>query len=61
MAWCYVCDTDFKFAYGIFCSVFNFFNEFVVLEQCWVDVGLFVRKYLVIGLIVAFLFGDLIG
>ena len=33
--------------------------NFVVLEHCGVDVGLFIRKYLVIGLIVAFLFGDL--
>ena len=34
--------------------------SFVILEHCGVDVGLFIRKYLVIGLIVDFLFGDLI-
>ena len=34
--------------------------SFVVLEHCWVDVGLFIRNYLVIGLIVAVLFEDLI-
>ena len=34
--------------------------SFVLLEHCGLDVGLFIRKYLVIGLVLAFLFGDLI-
>ena len=33
---------------------------FVALEHCGVDMGVFIRNYLVIGLIVDFLFGDLI-
>jgi len=44
----------FNFRMVFFVACLILLMSFVVLEYCGVDVGLFIRKYLVIGLFVAF-------